>query len=44
MEQYWTEKKKEKAKSKLKIFTAPTALGIGIRFLEYCMSSRKYYI
>lgn len=36
--------KKEKAKSKLKIFTAPTALGIGIPSLEHCKSSRKYYI
>lgn len=36
--------KKEKAKSKLKIFTAPTALGIGIPSLEHCKFSRKYYI
>lgn len=43
MVQYWKEWKK-KAKPKLKIFTAPTALDIDIHSLEYYMSSRKYYI
>lgn len=33
---------KKKAKPKVKIFTAPTALDIDIRSLEYYMSSRKY--
>lgn len=37
-------KRKKKAKYKLKIFTAPTPLGIDIHSLEYCMFSRKYYI